>query len=352
MKIFALYSVVSAILSWLAVGMVLIVAHYIGLAATPNHRSSHSTPTPHVGGIGMVLATSVMVSWLWTTGKLSESLFLLYGLSLIMAGVGLLDDLYQLSQRLRLSVQILLIGLAVIHAFPACYDDGLVFLSTVLLIGCGVWWINLFNFMDGIDGLAASQGLFMVVAAALLLWIFGSGEPDVEGVFLLLVMLAAVLFGFLMHNWPPARIFMGDVGSTWLAFMIFTLALLAMSNGHLSLITWLVLAAVFVVDATVTLVSRMLRGEPWRTAHSTHAYQRLCRRWQGEKKAGHRMVTLLFTGINLVYIFPLACASQALPDWSVAWATLAYLPLTIAAACLGARLSEENRQAPEYIHHK
>lgn len=124
---------------------------------------------------------------------------------------------------------------------------------------------------------------------------------------------------------------MGDVGSTWLAFMVFALALLSVQAGWLNYATCLVLAAVFVTDATVTLLTRLLRRGRWYEAHRIHAYQKLTRRW-GE----HRPVTLRTVAINVLWLAPLAGACAAWPQWAFGWVLLAYAPLLVGAIVLGA----------------
>ena len=161
-------------------------------------------------------------------------------------------------------------------------------------------------------------------------------EAKYSPIWMLMLCAAAATLGFLLLNWPPAKIFMGDVGSTWLAFMVFVLALLSVQAGWLSYAVWLVLGAVFVTDATVTLLNRMLRGERWYEAHCSHAYQRLSRRWQGDCKAGHRSVTLLAAAINGLWLMPWAWACVQWPAGSVAFVVAAYLPLVLAALWLGA----------------
>jgi Fuc2NAc and GlcNAc transferase len=194
----------------------------------------------------------------------------------------------------------------------------------------GVWWINLFNFMDGIDGFAGTQAVFMLLgAAALSAWT--NADVISSPVWMLMLSVAAATVGFLLLNWPPAKIFMGDVGSTWLAFMVFALALLSVQAGWLSYASWLVLAAVFVTDATVTLLTRLLRGERWYEAHRIHAYQKLARRW-----GGHRPVTLRAVGVNVLWLAPLAGACAAWPHWTFGWVLVAYSPLAVAAVVLGA----------------
>jgi len=204
-----------------------------------------------------------------------------------------------------------------------------------LLFFVGAWWINLFNFMDGIDGIAGMQAVFMLLGGAgLAAW--ANPAAFTSPVWMLMLCVAVATMGFLLLNWPPAKIFMGDVGSTWLGFMIFALALLSIQAGWLSYAAWLVLTAVFVTDATVTLLTRMARGERWYEAHRSHAYQRLSRRWHGDRKAGHRSVTLLVTTINLLWLAPWAWACLLWPQWALGWVLFAYAPLVVGVAASGA----------------
>lgn len=204
-----------------------------------------------------------------------------------------------------------------------------------LLLLVGIWWINLFNFMDGIDGLASSQATFMLVSgAALALW----SEPTLIGnaAWIWGLCVASAVFGFLLLNFPPAKIFMGDVGSTYLGFMILALALIGIQAGWLNYAVWLVLAAVFVTDATVTMLTRIVRRERWYEAHCSHAYQRLARRWGGERHVSHRLVIQLISFINLIWLAPLAWACVRYSEYAAAFVALAYIPLTLGALFLGA----------------
>ncbi len=331
--------VASVMLSWLVVNGVARLAERWRLVQSPNHRSSHAQPTPNGGGLGIVVASGVAGTWL-ALGGLNEFWIVLI-LSLPLAVIGLIDDIRHLPARIRFVVQIVVVAgllallgrLPPLMLFPGMSLDGLLLSAMLLLIG--VWWINLFNFMDGIDGLAGAQAIFMLVmSAGLAAWM----QPEVVSspVWLLAACMAAATLGFLILNWPPARIFMGDVGSTWLAFMILAFALLSIQAGWLSYTPWIILAAVFVADATVTLITRMLRRERWYEAHRSHAYQRLSRRWYGERNAGHRAVTLLVLIIDLLWLAPLAWASFVWPQWSVAWLALAYGPLVFGVILLGA----------------
>ena len=313
-------------------------AGQLGLLKDRNHRSSHVQPTPNGGGLGIVIASTVAGVWLaW--GQ-SQALVASIVLAVPLALVGLLDDIRHLSARVRLGVQVavctgLLIALGTVPEIVVgnVVLGGLALSGLVLLTG--VWWINLFNFMDGIDGIAGVQAVFMLLAgSALTAW----GNPDAMAspLWVLMLCIVAATVGFLLMNWPPAKIFMGDTGSTWLGFMIFALALLTVQSGWLSYAVWLVLGAVFVTDATVTLLTRMARGERCYEAHRNHAYQSLARCWQGERNAGHRSVTLLVTMVNLLWLSPLAWACMQWPQWIPGLVILAYTPLVIGSLALGA----------------
>ncbi len=312
-------------------------ASKLGLISIPNNRSSHQKPTPHGGGIGIVSAVTIAVFCLQSEQPIRLIMFII---ALPLALTGLLDDISRLSPRIRLGVQLAVCaGFLFLLENPApitvnqFHIHGL-FLVLILLL-LGVWWINLFNFMDGIDGIAGAQAVIMLsVGAALIAWKhpLAMASP----IWMLMLLIVAATVGFLILNWPPAKIFMGDVGSTWLAFMIFVLALTTVKAGWINYSCWAVLSAVFVADSTVTLLTRIALKECWYEAHSSHAYQRLSRLWKGENRKGHRSVTLLATTINLVWLTPLAAACVHFPNWCAVWILLAYIPLVAGAYLTGA----------------
>jgi Fuc2NAc and GlcNAc transferase len=190
-----------------------------------------------------------------------------------------------------------------------------------------IWSTNLFNFMDGIDGIAGSETVFVAGAAAYLNFAHG-GDPGLTAAMLVL---AAATLGFLVLNWPPARIFMGDVGSGFLGFSLAVLGLSASRHGATPIEVFMILSGVFLVDATVTLFSRIARGDRWLEAHRSHAYQNLARRWQA-----HRPVTILVIVINVLWLFPWACIAAAHPDKAMLCVLAALLPLIIIALAIGA----------------
>ena len=346
MSLIATMIALSVLLAWGVAAWVRHRAETLRLVQMPNHRSSHDYPTPNGGGLGIVVAGSLagiglVLFFGWVLGG-----FVL-GLAAVLAAVGLRDDIQHLSARVRFGVQAVvcagvLIALGDLPALTLRIGLDLEVAGWALfgvLLLAGVWWINLFNFMDGIDGIAGVQAVFMSLAGAVLsAW--ANAEVMSSPIWLLMLCVAAATVGFLLLNWPPAKIFMGDVGSTWLAFMVFALALLTVQAGWLSYAVWLVLAAVFATDATVTLLTRMLRGERWYEAHRSHAYQRLSRRWQGDHKAGHRSVTLLVAAVNGLWLAPWAWACVQWPAGAVAFVVADYLPLVLVALQLGAGRSD------------
>lgn len=319
----------------------------LGLVQAPNHRSSHVLPTPTGGGLGMVVAVSLMGIWLAVTEGLSLYPMLL---ALPLAVVGLWDDRGDQPAWLRFGIQVIVItGLVTLLGdlpvpdlpLPRDLLGGMMYLALVV---SGVWWINLFNFMDGIDGIAAVQAASMAAVAAILIAWQNPAAMD-QPLWLFLWCLVAGTLGFLLLNWSPARIFMGDVGSTWLAFSLFAIALLTVQHGWLSYGCWMVLASVFVIDASVTLVVRMWRGERWYQAHRSHAYQRLSRRWPGGRQSGHRGVSLLVLAVNAAWLAPLAAAMETLPAYGWLWLGLAWLPLVVVMLYLGAGMPDDGRDS-------
>ncbi len=244
----------------------------------PNARSLHVTPTPRTGGVGVMAGLLVGGALVWVAGLGSLPL----GAALAGAGglalVGLADDRFSLSARARLFVQVLVAGL-----YLAVLGPGGGALEA-LLLGLGLVWMgNLYNFMDGSDGLAGGMALFgfsaFAVAAAL------GGQ---EGLALVCSAVAAAAAGFLVFNFHPARIFMGDAGSVPLGFLAGALGLAGREGGAWPLWFPLLVFAPFILDATVTLLRRVLRGERVWEAHRTHYYQRLV-----QMGAGHRRTALL-----------------------------------------------------------
>lgn len=274
----------AAAASWLVTRWVIAWLHHRRVLDHPNERSSHSAPTPRGGGIGVLavaLPLLAAVFWLYRPGAI-EPLAVL-ALTLALAVLSWLDDLRGLPVALRFAGHIA----AVAAALTLLPDRLLVFqgvlplaLDRVAAALAWVWFINLYNFMDGIDGLAGVEtiaiggGLFAVVATA-------GAAAGSDGVALALASLltAAAAAGFLVLNWNPARVFMGDVGSIALGYLLgwFLLTLAAWGFWTAALI----LPAYYLADATLTITRRALAGERVWEAHSKHFYQRAVQRGLG-----------------------------------------------------------------------
>jgi Fuc2NAc and GlcNAc transferase len=270
---------VALTLSWVGVGALRVWAAKRGVLDVPNERSSHLVPTPRGGGAAIVGVTLGCFSlWLVWTGPPSLQSDLWYvGGGLFVAVISAWDDLRSLPSVPRLAAHMVAAGSAVwgIGAWQVVQLPGSAVLQLGWVgIGFTLFWIcgmtNAYNFMDGIDGIAGLQGVVAGLAWGALGWI--SGRPEIA---LLGSLLAASCVGFLVHNRPPARIFMGDVGSAFLGYSFAILPLLLDLSSVTSILAGLCIVWVFVFDAALTLLRRLLRGEDVLTAHRSHLYQRL-----------------------------------------------------------------------------
>jgi Fuc2NAc and GlcNAc transferase len=332
-SISAWFAVTAGILSIALTGIVRRYAASRRILDIPNSRSSHDVPTPRGGGLAIVLSFSATLAVLAVGGEIdrnSAAILLICGG--IVGVVGLLDDKYQLPARVRFAAQLLAACLFVALA------DGLSapmiasfsqhqWIGGLTLVVLLIWATNLFNFMDGLDGIAASEAAFVAGAGGWLNFV----QDGSSGVTTAMFCLCTISLGFLVWNWPPAKIFLGDVGSGFLGLMLAMLGLLASSSASTPVQVWVILGGAFVVDATVTLMRRMVRGDRWLEGHRLHAYQHLARRWNG-----HLPVTLLFTAINLLWLFPWALYAQIVPGHATMIMLTALVPLVALALFAGA----------------
>jgi glycosyltransferase WbpL len=332
--------IASLVASWLLVAAVRRAVLQRGVLDLPNARSSHVRPTPRGGGIAIVTVTlvAVLIGWWahWLT--LAVALAWLVGGGLV-ALVGLLDDVRGLSAAIRGSAHLLAAGCLLyavdFGAIPSMAGlplAGLIPAGLLLLIAI-VWSVNLFNFMDGIDGLAAAQCVFAALAGTLL-----TGTVDDLSASLPLIAIAGAAAGFLLWNAPPARIFMGDVGSGFVGFALAAGALTATRHGITNPWTWVVLDSLFAADASVTVITRLLRGQRIYEAHRLHVYQRLARRW-----SSHGRVTTLYTIVNLIWCLPWAIATTHWPAHAPVLTLAEFGIVCLAMAAAGGGRAEESR---------
>ncbi|WP_185268634.1 MraY family glycosyltransferase [Halopseudomonas xiamenensis] len=294
----------------------------------PNARSSHSVPTPRGGGVAIVLAYLAVLPLVGYQGWLSWPLVVgLMGTGALVAVIGFLDDHGHIAARWRLLAHFVAAAwlLAWLPALPrlallgTSFDLGLIgyVLAAVML----VWLLNLYNFMDGIDGIASVEAITVCVGGALLYALVGI--PMLATAPLLL---GAAVAGFLVWNFPPAKIFMGDAGSGFLGVVLGGLALQAAWVAPQLLWAWLILLGVFVLDATFTLLRRLLRGDKVYEAHRSHAYQYASREY-----GAHLPVTLAVLAINVLWLLPWACVVALGYIDGLLALLIAYLPLAVLA---------------------
>ena len=235
----------------------------------PNERSSHTLPTPRGGGIAIVIVWFGGLTYFYLTKKVDPKLFFALLSGFPLAVTGLFDDMAGLKPGIRFIIQLIcailalyfLQGLDSIQFFNKGFSLPIIFY--LLAIVAIVWSVNLFNFLDGIDGYITTEVVFIGLAVFLL-------TGDQVG-----LLLAVTLMGFLFWNWQKAKIFMGDVGSTLLGFSVAVIAISSHNSGTSSIPVWLILTSVFWFDATVTLFRRIRNKEQLSVAHRNHAYQRI-----------------------------------------------------------------------------
>lgn len=249
-----------------------------GLIDIPNDRSSHQIATPRGAGIVFVVLWLSFMTLAWLLGWLSFKYWLLLvPATAIVSTLGFWDDHQGLSAKVRLWFQALVAlccvslmdGIPSLHLFGS---EALYLGSFGMIIGVlwMMWSVNLFNFMDGIDGLASIETFFVLGFGGLLFWL----QDQSQMALITWAMLLAVA-GFLVWNWPKAKVFMGDAGSYCLGFLVAILALVGDRLFNIPISLWLILYAVFCYDATVTLIRRIILRKHWATAHRDHAYQRM-----------------------------------------------------------------------------
>jgi len=245
------------------------LASRLNVIDIPNERSSHIIPTPRGGGLSIVIAWYLGISVLYYFNLIEKQLYFSLLCGVLLAVIGLVDDVINLSPFIRLISQIITVLAAFIFlkgiepaqfaGFEINYNY---ILYPITIIGM-VWFINLYNFLDGIDAYVSIETIFLAAA-----FYFFTGD-------LITLILAASVLGFLFWNWPKAKIFMGDVGSTQLGFIIVVLGIYFHNEAELSILYWILLSAPFWFDATLTLYRRWRNQEKLSEAHKKHTYQRI-----------------------------------------------------------------------------
>ncbi|OWF68839.1 glycosyltransferase family 4 protein [Yersinia alsatica] len=302
MLLISIFFVVSVMLTYL----LRVYALKNNIIDTPNSRSSHVIPTPRGGGVAIVVSFLIGIMLFYFQGYLA----LLPAVGLIISGgvialVGFWDDHGHIAARWRLLAHFSAAAflLFCLGGFPALtisgYTIDLGLFGSVFGLLFLVWMLNLYNFMDGIDGLASAEAVIVCIGA-IVIYLISGNHIELDS-YLVLWLLASTVLGFLLWNFPPAKIFMGDAGSGFLGLIIGSLAISAGWIETKFFFCWLILLGLFIVDATWTLVRRVLGGFKVYEAHRSHGYQIASRKFKR-----HLSVTLLTIAINVVWLFPIA----------------------------------------------
>ena len=312
------------LLSLAFTGAALAYANRRGLLDQPGKRRSHTQPTPRGGGIGVVAAMLLAGVEAWCLLERSSSWMQLAALAaavLAVALIGWRDDHAPLPVVPRLLVHVgaaLLVGLATLA--PRAIHDPQVWWILLPLVPVLIGFINAHNFMDGIDGILGQQGLFVMLGLGLLaVW-----QVD-AGIAALAFATAAGCLGFLFFNWPPAKIFMGDVGSGALGLAIGAVAAFVVQRNPAMLWACAILPSAFLVDSGLTLARRMLAGQRWYAPHRQHLYQ-----WLVRVNWSHARTDVAYMIWNLAVAAPLAALAASQPAHGVWYFVAAY----VAAACV------------------
>ncbi|MFK8068619.1 MAG: glycosyltransferase family 4 protein [Gammaproteobacteria bacterium] len=269
----------------------------------PNQRSSHDNPVPRGGGLAIVVIVLSIVLITGLMGYLDwELVSALVGGGGLVALIGWIDDHKDVPAHIRLVVHFLaaiwtvffLGGFTSLELGP--YNVALGDFGSFIAVLALVWMTNLYNFMDGTDGFAAAQTISVCV---FMIFLFASaGEV---GLTIIMLAMAAATTGFLFWNWAPAKIFMGDVGSSFLGYFFASVAIIGENTGVAPIIIWSILLTFFLWDATLTLIQRIFAGEKWYSAHRSHAYQMMVQRG-----FSHQSLALYFCVISVTFLWPMA----------------------------------------------
>ncbi len=287
-----------AIFAWAITGLVRRYAVNRLILDYPNQRSLHNVPVPRGGGLSIALSQFLVLTILSYYTLLPYNIMLaMGGGGLIVVAIAWLDDVRGIAILWRMFFYL-------IAAIWSCFcvmgflGQSVPFLVMHYLfwILAITWTINLYNFMDGSDGLAAIQAIFAAGIAGILL--LNAGQSSLG---FIMLTLAAASSGFIVWNWPPARIFMGDIGSCFIGFIFGLAGLITYANNSLSPSVWLILLAIFIVDSTLTLFKRIFRQERWYMAHKSHAYQLVI-----QSGISHKQLVLSILVVYLLVLMPLS----------------------------------------------
>lgn len=329
----------SFLLSFLLTEVYRRFAFRFNILDVPNQRSAHAAPVPRGAGIAFFITMNVVLFLLIHFKQLS----LKYTYPVFLGGpsvvlLGYWDDIKSVWPLLRLFVHFL-VAILVFSLISAGFTREVTisflpawgWLTQAFCILFIAWFINLYNFMDGADGLACTMGMVGAGLIAILSYIQGNYDLAI-----IYTVLAYALAGFLVFNWPPAKVFMGDSGAYYLGYIFGSLGLVSKMYYDSSLYIHLIIFGFFIVDATWTLLRRLVRCEKVYQAHQMHAFQKLLNRgW------GHARVTALYVLGTVLWLFPMAMFSMNFHQYSFLFLVIAYIPVWALVIYLKAGVPEE-----------
>ena len=311
-----------------------------GIIAHVTPRGSHDRVVPRGGGITFGTVFSVASVAAWATGRVPATLVVAIGVGGAGATLaGFLDDVYDMRASTKLVIQACLGAYLVWTLYepffaPLLRTVDVPWLPILLLVAWFVplWLINMYNFIDGVDGMAILGAVFVCVAAAIML-LLTNGSRELLFTFALL---GASGLGFVPFNLPPARIFMGDAGSIFFGYVFAALVLVSAATRQISVWTWLVMLSYFVGDTTTTTLSRIALVKTWYGVHRSHAYQNLAR-----VTRSHAKVTYGVALYHFLWALPLAVWSVLMPRWAPLAAVAALTPAVLLTLRFGPRFSTD-----------
>jgi len=321
--------IVTLILSLAASGIYLRFASKHGPYATPNYRSLHQKVIPRGAGLAVAFAALLGYLYLYFDGGLTTSQLMVYVVGgVLVAAMGAADDRLDIRARYRMPFQFLTAGwicywfggLTPIDMNHAVLDLGP--FGHAALVVVLVWFYNLYNFIDGIDGMASSATVFICAAMGVILF-----SQDELTLGMILALLGVSSAAFLLFNWPPARMFLGDAGSSFMAYILSAVFVESLWRDSAVIWAWLIAGGFYFADTTLTTTVRLLTVPGWYRPHRSHAYQNLARVWNS-----HLRVLLLVMSINLLWVIPMLLLALKYETWAIGITVLAYIPL--AGFCL------------------
>ena len=302
----------------------------------PNNRSMHSNPVPTAGGIGMLATYILYITALHNIYDVNNNvIFFLFVSLLPIAIVCIIDDFKEINIFVRLLAQFFS-ALLIVYYFQIS-DDGNFrnylnqefFLIIILSIILSMWLMNLYNFMDGIDGYAVSECIFVSFSSALIIYL--NNEDSILSLYLVGLGLSSI--GILVRNWHPAKIFMGDTGSVSIGFFFSFFIFYSASESMISIYTWLILLSIFISDSTYTLFVRIVTKKNITQPHLTHAFHLLASNKNSQVFVTKRMIIL-----NIFWVLPMAVLSNFYMNYNVVITFIAYVPMVVYLIKIGAGL--------------